>query len=521
MLGLCLLVLLVAVPLFARLGSLPVVLWDESRLALNALSMYQTGDLLVTRYAGEPDHWNTKPPMMIWLQVLGMHALGPGEWALRLPSAIAGLLTCLGVAYAGARYTGRAGIGVLAALVLVTSWGYVAVHATRTGDYDALLALFTTGAALAFLGYCELRRERYLAGFFLFMLLALLTKGVAALLILPGLLAYAALSGSLRPLLHHPLTYAGTLAVVAFVLGYYALREMHDPGYVAAVLYNELLGRFGEPMEGHAGDPLTYLKVMLKGDYLYWMPFLGLGLWVGLRSRETRIRRLTWFALLVLAGHFAVISISDTKLPWYLVPAYPLMAVIAAVGIHWAFSCLTHRPWRASMPLARGLIPHAFLAALLVPAYGLILHKTLDPEPKLYSEQGPDFYDLSNYLRAGLSGQRDLDGARLVDDDCNAHQEVYVELLRLRGQDVAEVPLSGLTPGDLVLTARHEVRDRLHAAFELREVDRGGNVRALELIARRPPPPEGNLVFEAPPETPPARLRGPAPIPGKAPPTGG
>src|SRR5258708_6290848 len=77
--------------LFHHLGTRPLHVWDEARSAQNALEMGQSGDLLVTRFAGRPDHWNTKPPLQIWLQAALLKTRLQPEAAVRLPSALAAL----------------------------------------------------------------------------------------------------------------------------------------------------------------------------------------------------------------------------------------------------------------------------------------------------------------------------------------------------------------------------------------------------------------------------------------------
>jgi hypothetical protein len=75
--------------MFIDLRPVPIVLWDESRLAVNALEMHLRGLSLVTTYEFSPDLWNTKPPLLIWLMQPGMAAFGPSEWTVRLPSLAA------------------------------------------------------------------------------------------------------------------------------------------------------------------------------------------------------------------------------------------------------------------------------------------------------------------------------------------------------------------------------------------------------------------------------------------------
>ncbi len=55
---LILMLLVVSLPVFVHLDDAPVQLWDESRLAMSALEMSQTGDLLVPSFQHSPDMWS-------------------------------------------------------------------------------------------------------------------------------------------------------------------------------------------------------------------------------------------------------------------------------------------------------------------------------------------------------------------------------------------------------------------------------------------------------------------------------
>jgi len=66
-------ILLISFPLFLHLDFLPLRLWDEARTAINASEMYHSGRYLIPTYNGEPDMWNLKPPLMVWLQVFFMN----------------------------------------------------------------------------------------------------------------------------------------------------------------------------------------------------------------------------------------------------------------------------------------------------------------------------------------------------------------------------------------------------------------------------------------------------------------
>jgi len=96
---------LIYFPIFAHLETLPVRIYDEARLAINAYEMFNNGNWIVTYFDGQPDMWNTKPPLFIWFQVIGMQIFGVGELALRLPSGIATLIICFLILYLSEKYT--------------------------------------------------------------------------------------------------------------------------------------------------------------------------------------------------------------------------------------------------------------------------------------------------------------------------------------------------------------------------------------------------------------------------------
>ena len=150
-----LLLIIMAIPLFYKLGNDPIRMWDESRLSINAYEMHTEGNWIVTRYGGKPDMWNTKPPVMIWLQAVSMKLFGANELAVRLPSALAGIITMLMLMVFAGGYFNKKVLFIIAAFILITSPGYVGHHVTRTGDYDALLVLFTTLFNLCFFIFLE------------------------------------------------------------------------------------------------------------------------------------------------------------------------------------------------------------------------------------------------------------------------------------------------------------------------------------------------------------------------------
>ncbi|MBN1424033.1 glycosyltransferase family 39 protein, partial [Candidatus Fermentibacteria bacterium] len=331
------LLLLAIPPLFLNLGSLPIRLWDESRQAVSALEMLDGSNPLVPTYLGKPDLWNTKPPLLVWLQATSLTVFGLNEFAIRLPSAVAALATVVLLFVFCARALGKPRLGLLAGLVLVSSRGYVGRHVARTGDYDALLTLWTTSYAFAFFLFIEAavsqRRLWYLVAASVCMALAVLTKSSSGLLIMPGLFIYALLRRRVATLVRHRGFFPCLAVFLLLTIGYYVLREHHNPGYLSAVLKNDVGGRFFSTIEQHQGPFDFYYARLRDTRFSPWLYFLPLGLCAGLLSAGSGLRRLSLHLSLVVLAFLLVISAGQTKLEWYDAPIYPLAAIIVAVGL--------------------------------------------------------------------------------------------------------------------------------------------------------------------------------------------
>lgn len=320
-----------AAVLFYRLGSPPLEIWDEARLANNALEMAQNGWSLITTYDGNPDHWNTKPPLLVWMMALAIRLLGANEWAVRLPSALAAFFTAVLVFWFCAARTKRPFIGFAAVVALLSMPGYVIYHGARAGDYDAMMTLWIT--AYLFAGYLFVhdvpeRRARWLSLCTLFVVLAFLTKTVQGLIFLPALCAYGVLQGRLKETLRMPAFHLNAAMALAVCVGYYVVREHVDPGYFAAVRANDLGGRYAAVIEGHRGGLLWYLGLYRLFPWL--LPGLAAAAWIIWRDRGEQ-RTICRFLAGMSAFYLAVISTASTKLPWYAIPLGPLLVVPVAM----------------------------------------------------------------------------------------------------------------------------------------------------------------------------------------------
>lgn len=192
------LVLLVAVGLAVHLHTLgdpPIRMWDESIYAQLSKQMVTSGDWLIPKRPRRNEWtlklWFEKPPLALWLQAASMSVLGISEFAVRLPSALAGVTTAL-VAYQIARVKWSWHAGIAAGLLLIVYRPVLVYHhSAQTADTDMLLTCFGT----LFVWWTWRAREnpRWLVPAAVAAALAVLTKSVAAgifLVVLAPLVAY-------------------------------------------------------------------------------------------------------------------------------------------------------------------------------------------------------------------------------------------------------------------------------------------------------------------------------------------
>jgi 4-amino-4-deoxy-L-arabinose transferase-like glycosyltransferase len=366
-----------------RLGRSPINQWDESRLAINALEMWHHGWSVVTTYGGQPDHWNTKPPLLIWLQTASFHLFGPSEWSFRLPSALAATAMGMLLFWFVLKATGHVRWAVLTALVLWTTPGFMRMHVARSGDYDALLSLWVVAGTLLFYLAVMNRNWRLLPGVFLLFGLAVWTKGIAGALLGPALLLFVIVQKQLMPMLQSRWLWLGLGLWLAMVAGIYGWRMAVDPGYLEAIVREELGGRYGRVIMGSGHGPWYYLTLFFDyRQYSYWMFFFLPGLVIMGRTVHTA---LAWLVGSTTVLMLLVLSASATKFDWYQAPVYPLMALATAAAIH----ALLQVQWLRKSWLS-------MVAAALVLAYPL----SVVVNENIIHDRVSENYPLSGWLKA-------------------------------------------------------------------------------------------------------------------------
>jgi dolichyl-phosphate-mannose-protein mannosyltransferase len=305
----------------------------DSTHAEAAREMYARGDYVTLHVNGV--RYLEKAPMLYWLDAAGYHLFGPNEFATRLPDTLA----ILGLALLAWRW-GRRAFGdrtaIYGALFVVTAAGFFLF--TRIQIPEAILSLFVGCSLYQFLSALDDgKRWRWYAGYS-FVALAVLTKGLVALVIV-GMtaLVYVLVSGDWRRWREFRLG-TGLLLLFAVAAPWHILAGVRNPGFFWFYFINEHVLRFlGRRF------PKDYNKLPAA---LYWtLHLVWLFPWsayfplvardarhdltngIGETGFTRRSRLLFW----VWAGVVLVFFAFSTNQEYYTFPAYlPLLLLLAA-----------------------------------------------------------------------------------------------------------------------------------------------------------------------------------------------
>jgi 4-amino-4-deoxy-L-arabinose transferase-like glycosyltransferase len=322
---------------FSHLGAIGFVGPDEPRYAWVARDMVETGDWVTPHLYGKP--WFEKPPLFYWGAALCFKLFGVSEAAARLPSAISALLATLAMAWLALRLYGAETARWLL-LLLPTTVGMIGFsHAAATDmPFSSMLTIAMVAAAVA-IGLTRndntpsIPRTPWLAlvlfGFFLG--LAVLAKGPAAIILCGGAVFFWALftkrwRNAFRLL--HP------VAIAAFsftALPWYLLCARRNPDFFRVFLIEHNFKRYLTPEFQHV-QPFWYYIPILVLAFLPWTLMFIASFTELVRGRKSD-------SLPSIAGSFfscwagftvVFFSSSQSKLPGYILPALPPLAMLLA-----------------------------------------------------------------------------------------------------------------------------------------------------------------------------------------------
>ena len=457
-----------------------VRMWDESRQAVNALEMTINGNPIVTHFDGKPDMWNTKPPLLIWMMALSMKFFGYNTLALRLPSAICATSTAIVIFIFSAKYLKSLKIAWVSGLVLITSSGFVGFHAGRSGDYDAMLVLWITIYSLSYLVYLhsnELKKQRfYWSIATAALILAVLTKSVAGLLPLPGIFLYTVYTKKLKIILFSSWFYISCSMLLVVLLSYYLAREVYNPGYFQAVLFNDF-NRYYDVHENNEGSFLFYLKHINYDRYTRWIYLLPISLSMSLLSVKKHLKAVGIFGLLYLTCYLMIVSFAKTKLVWYINPIYPILSLVIGIGLTEIFNAILNS--LSVDNLKRQLVFVLTVITIFVMPYFDITYNLVYKQDLLHFHHMDSELMYENYFQQIFKDIPQLTEFTAVSNKYNAHLIFYAKLANLTQKysispvveyqyKVKENKIQELNLGKVVVTCEYGVTKLLEQHYNLK-----------------------------------------------------
>ncbi|MGV3740925.1 MAG: glycosyltransferase family 39 protein [Burkholderiaceae bacterium] len=344
---------------FHTLGLRTLVPTDEARYAEIAREMAVSGDFLTQRLNGIK--YFGKPPLQAWISALSFRIFGVGEWQARLWSGLCGFLAVVLVAYTGRRVFGER-VGFIAGIVLAsTAYWSVASHVNSVDmSLSAMMALALCTLLLAQRPGISVRERRnWMLACWAGLALAVLSKGMVGL-VLPGavLILYTLFARDWEIWRRVHFT-SGALLFLAIASPWFVLISIENPEFPHFFFIREHFQRFSSDVHSRT-EPWHYFIPFLILGSMPWLGVLAQSLWHGRREAgpgfQAKKLLLIWAVFI-----FCFFSVSSAKLPSYILPVFPALALLIACY-------LEHGPHRAIV-LAAALVGLCSVAGMaLLPA---------------------------------------------------------------------------------------------------------------------------------------------------------
>jgi 4-amino-4-deoxy-L-arabinose transferase-like glycosyltransferase len=334
---------------FHRLGTMALIGPDEPRYAQVAREMLERRDVITPTIGGQP--WFEKPALLYWTMMAGMSVFGVNEFAVRLPSALAAIITALILYFVGRRMVSSF-FGFLTAAVFIAN--PMAFAFSRGATTDMLLCLtMTAGLCLFFCSELQVEggsSQVLVLGAYACFGLAALAKGLVGVALPAGIILTYRMVARQGFNLRGLFIGRGLIVFVIVCASWYApVIARHGGEFVQEFFIGHHFERFTSNKYRHPGPIYYYLPVLLVGSFP-WTPFLIASLFRFRLSEFRRegktdttdesltdqqcLNRLRIFSLIWLVVPLVFFSLSGSKLPGYLLPAMPGAFFLISSEIH-------------------------------------------------------------------------------------------------------------------------------------------------------------------------------------------
>jgi 4-amino-4-deoxy-L-arabinose transferase-like glycosyltransferase len=319
------------------MGERPLWEFDEAKHAQVAKEMIVKGDWITPTFNGIPFY--NKPILHFWMVMVSFFLFGINEFAARFPSVILGVCGVI-VVYLWARriYDSRMA-GILSSVILATSVEYIIL--SQNVIHDMSLAFFIN--LCLFLFHTAYKEQRLttlsLLLFFASLGCAVLAKGPLGAFLILCIIGAFLLVDRRGGFIKSGRLVGGVLISLVVALPWYVSMIQRNPDYFRTFLVEGQLNRFFSSVVVHQEPFYYYLPVLIIG-FFPWIAFIPAALVHHARRFLNDQSGDSLFLLIAVLAPLFFFSISHSKLPTYILPVFPALAILT--GSFWSH-CINGR----------------------------------------------------------------------------------------------------------------------------------------------------------------------------------
>lgn len=314
--------------------NLPVIERDEAHFAQASRQMVQTGNYFQIRFQ-EITRFQ-KPPGINWLQAGFVNVLSDGRasviWPYRLPSFFGAWLSVILTYFFSRRFVGER-VALLSASFLASSLLLVVEAHMAVIDAALLFSVVTMQGALwiVFSKGTQLEHVSKVWGwiFWLAMALGFVLKGVTPLVGFLSIVTLSCITRRMDWLRSLCLISGGLLFLVLTLAWVFYVNSAEQSNYLMQMIHHDLLPKLQGGHESHGKPPLFHLVLL---PLTFWPA--SLFLWpAGVYAYQHRQDTVVQFLLAWILPTWAFFEIMPTKLPQYVLPTFPAVAILCALAV--------------------------------------------------------------------------------------------------------------------------------------------------------------------------------------------
>lgn len=312
--------------------------WDEAMYAQVAKEIAYTGDWINLKYLGMD--WYVKPPLSLWATAVFFKLGGVNEFTSRLFSGLMGVASVAALYRVGLLFFDRRAAFLAAGFLLSTT---DFLHFARWAVTDVPNLFFFTAAILCF--FRAKANGAWFIGFGAALAGGVMTKGPVVALAAAAVFFHALWERDLS-FLTKKMFWLGLFAGVLLALPWHLAAYFHDPRqFTEDFIRLHWFSRAASALDGHSQNYYFYIRTIIN-KYHPWVILLPLSLaasvWKAVKSPSTEFIPSAVEGLRARAGHRLIVVwtltvlcfftfLAQTKLRWYILPAYPALSLSAGV----------------------------------------------------------------------------------------------------------------------------------------------------------------------------------------------